>query len=75
MTFMQQLVDFFSKKSTVSKGGGDQAISKQKAGGKLTARERIAALLDPGSFHEYDMFVSTTARISACTKRSLPPTA
>jgi len=57
MTFMQQLVDFFSKKSTVSKGGGDQAISKQKAGGKLTARERIAALLDPGSFHEYDMFV------------------
>jgi acetyl-CoA carboxylase carboxyltransferase component len=57
MTFMQKLVDFFSKKSTVSKGGGDQAISKQKAGGKLTARERIAALLDPGSFHEYDMFV------------------
>lgn len=57
MTFVQQLVDFFSKKSTVSKGGGDQAINKQKAGGKLTARERIAALLDPGSFHEYDLFV------------------
>ncbi len=57
MTFMQKLGDFFSKKSTVSKGGGDQAISKQKAGGKLTARERIAALLDPGSFHEYDLFV------------------
>ena len=57
MTFMQKLVDFFSKKSNVSKGGGDQAISKQKAGGKLTARERIAALLDPGSFHEYDLFV------------------
>src|SRR5512136_1636855 len=57
MTFMQRLVDFFTKKSTVSKGGGDQAISKQKAGGKMTARERIAALLDMGSFHEYDLFV------------------
>ncbi len=57
MTFMQRLAHFFSKKSTASKGGGDKAISKQKAGGKMTARERIAALLDEGSFHEYDLFV------------------
>ncbi len=57
MTFMQRLVDFFSKKSTISKGGGDKAILKQKAVGKMTARERIAALLDEGSFHEYDLFV------------------
>jgi len=57
MTFMQRLVDFFTKKSAVSKGGGDKAISKQKATGKMTARERIAALLDEGSFHEYDLFV------------------
>ncbi len=62
MTFMQRLVDFFSKKSTISKGGGDQAISKQKAGGKMTARERIAALLDEGSFHEYDLFVEHNCR-------------
>jgi methylmalonyl-CoA decarboxylase subunit alpha len=57
MTFMQRILDFFTKKSTASKGGGDNAIRKQKAGGKLTARERIAALLDEGSFHEYDLFV------------------
>jgi acetyl-CoA carboxylase carboxyltransferase component len=57
MTLMQRLVDFFSRKSAISKGGGDKAISKQKAGGKMTARERIAALLDEGSFHEYDLFV------------------
>jgi methylmalonyl-CoA decarboxylase subunit alpha len=62
MTFMQRLVDFFTKKSTISKGGGDQAISKQKAGGKMTARERIAALLDEGSFHEYDLFVEHNCR-------------
>ena len=57
MSFTQRIFDFFSRKSTKAKGGGDKAISKQKAGGKMTARERIAALLDEGSFNEYDMFV------------------
>jgi methylmalonyl-CoA decarboxylase subunit alpha len=57
MTFMQRFVDFFTRKSTVSKGGGEIAIRKQRAGGKMTARERIAALLDKDSFHEYDLFV------------------
>lgn len=36
-------------------GGGKQRIAKQHKGGKLTARERIDLLLDPGSFREYDM--------------------
>ncbi|HTY61041.1 MAG TPA: carboxyl transferase domain-containing protein [Acidobacteriota bacterium] len=57
MSVMQRIVDFFTRKSTASKGGGEKAISKQKAVGKMTARERISALLDPGSFHEYDLFV------------------
>ena len=35
--------------------GGEQAIEKQHARGKLTARERIELLLDPGSFVETDM--------------------
>ncbi|MDO4214941.1 MAG: acyl-CoA carboxylase subunit beta [Bacteroidales bacterium] len=37
-------------------GGGEKAIDKQHAKGKYTARERIAMLLDEGSFEEYDMF-------------------
>ncbi len=45
-------------------GGGTQAIEKQKATGKLTARERIIALLDPKSFHEYDLLSSMQVRIS-----------
>jgi acetyl-CoA carboxylase carboxyltransferase component len=32
--------------------GGSEKIDRQHAGGKLTVRERIAALLDDGSFHE-----------------------
>ena len=38
-------------------GGGEKAIAKQHERGKYTARERIAQLLDEGSFEEFDMFV------------------
>ena len=38
-------------------GGGAQRIEKQHEAGKLTARERIELLLDPGSFVEIDRFV------------------
>ena len=38
-------------------GGGQARIEQQHARGKLTARERIALLLDPGSFQELDAFV------------------
>lgn len=38
-------------------GGGEKRIESQHAKGKLTARERIELLLDPGSFEEWDMFV------------------
>ena len=38
-------------------GGGQSAIDKQHAKGKLTARERVLLLLDKGSFSESDMLV------------------
>ncbi len=38
-------------------GGGEKRIADQHKKGKLTARERIDCLLDPGSFEEMDMFV------------------
>jgi len=42
-------------------GGGQKRIDAQHGKGKLTARERLAVLLDPGSFEEYDMFVTHRA--------------
>ena len=42
-------------------GGGLKRIEKQHAKGKLTARERLALLLDEGSFQELDMFVTHRA--------------
>ncbi|NUM69260.1 MAG: acyl-CoA carboxylase subunit beta, partial [Ignavibacteriaceae bacterium] len=38
-------------------GGGEKRIDAQHKKGKLTARERLELLLDPGSFEEFDMFV------------------
>ncbi len=38
-------------------GGGERRVQKQHALGKLTARERLERLLDPGSFQELGMFV------------------
>ena len=54
------------------KGGGDKAIERQKATGKLTARERILALLDAKSFHEYDLFVEHAGRDFDMDQKYLP---
>ncbi len=42
-------------------GGGQERIERQHERGKLTARERIEKLVDPGSFRELDMFVTHRA--------------
>ena len=51
---IQKLVE---RRAKARLGGGEKRIEAQHAKGKLTARERIALLLDEGSFEEYDMFV------------------
>ena len=57
MSLKRKSVDLQKRMQDALKGGGSVAIKKQKAGGKLTARERILSLLDKNSFHEYDLFV------------------
>ncbi|TKC34602.1 hypothetical protein EI555_001396, partial [Monodon monoceros] len=46
-----------NKRQAALLGGGQRRIDAQHKRGKLTARERISLLLDPGSFVESDMFV------------------
>jgi propionyl-CoA carboxylase beta chain len=45
-------------KKAMAGGGGQAKIEKHKQGGRLTARERLDVLLDPGSFVEMDRFVT-----------------
>jgi acetyl-CoA carboxylase carboxyltransferase component len=42
-------------KAMAALGGGEQKIAREHEKGKLTARERIDLLLDPGSFNEFNM--------------------
>jgi propionyl-CoA carboxylase beta chain len=45
------------KSRQAEQGGGAARIEKQKAAGKMTARERVEFFLDDGSFEEFDKFV------------------
>ena len=49
------------KKNELREMGGEKAVAKQKAKGKLTARERLDRLFDPGTFQEIDMMVKHRA--------------
>ncbi len=48
-------------KEQAEAGGGEKRIQQQRVRGKLTARERISLLLDPGSFSELGLLVSHRA--------------
>jgi propionyl-CoA carboxylase beta chain len=51
-----KLADFERRVQEAAHAGSERAVEKQHAAGKMTARERIEALLDPGSFTEFDEF-------------------
>lgn len=57
LTNEQKIQQLREKKAKIKLGGGPKRVEKQHASGKLTARERIEKLLDPGSFVELDQFV------------------
>jgi propionyl-CoA carboxylase beta chain len=53
-------------------GGGEERVAKQHAAGKLTARERIDALVDPGSFQELDALVLHRSRDFGMERKRIP---
>ena len=53
-------------------GGGQSRIDKQHASGKMTARERIEMLLDPGTFVEVDGFLESRIDDFDLDKRRVP---
>lgn len=56
---MQKKIDELEKRNDRAlAGGGPEKLAKQKMGGRLSARERVEVLLDPGSFIEMDRFVT-----------------
>lgn len=57
-TVQERIADLHQKQEKIKLGGGVKRIEKQHSSGKLTARERINLLLDPGTFVEVDQFVT-----------------
>ena len=55
---IEKIENLNQKNNDAFMGGGEARLEKHKAGGRLTARERLDVLLDPGSFVELDRFVT-----------------
>ena len=72
MSLQKNIEELRELKAVAEKGGGDAAIEKQISMGKLTARERILALLDEDSFTEFDLFVEHEERNFGMDKKVLP---
>ncbi|MBL8662432.1 MAG: acyl-CoA carboxylase subunit beta [Candidatus Odyssella sp.] len=66
------LAELEEKRAAARLGGGKKRIDAQHAKGKLTARERLEILLDPGSFEEYDMFVEHRCLDFGMEKQKVP---
>jgi acetyl-CoA carboxylase carboxyltransferase component len=57
-TVAEKIRELKEKEGQIKEMGGAKAVEKQRASGKLTARERLDLFFDPGTFRETDIFVT-----------------
>ena len=69
---LEKIKELIDRRTAARLGGGEKAIAKQHEKGKYTARERIAMLLDEGSFEEMDMFVEHRCTNFGMEKKHYP---
>ncbi|HEX5564405.1 MAG TPA: carboxyl transferase domain-containing protein [Sporosarcina sp.] len=72
MDIYEKINELYDKKREIEMGGGDERIARQHERGKLTARERIDLLVDPGSFVELNPFVVHRTRDFGMDKQAGP---
>lgn len=71
-TMQERITDLRQRTSEAMLGGGEERQEKQRQGGKLTARERIEALVDAGSFDETGLFAEHRATLFGMAGRNFP---
>jgi len=71
-TTQGKLQNFEARISKLTQMGGDKAVQKQHDGGKLTARERLDVLFDPGTFQEVQLFVQHRSNLFGMDKKEIP---
>ncbi|MCK4774708.1 MAG: methylmalonyl-CoA carboxyltransferase, partial [Candidatus Krumholzibacteria bacterium] len=67
-----KLKELQSRREAVMLGGGEKRIKKIHDSGRLTARERINLLLDPGTFQEMGVFVAHRCHDFGMEKQKVP---
>jgi propionyl-CoA carboxylase beta chain len=67
---VQRTLDDFERRAEL--GGGEERLQRQRAAGKLTARERIDLLFDPGTFEELDKLVTHRCRDFGMADQVIP---
>ena len=72
MSTQARIEKMIKKSEKIMAAGGEKRVAKQHESGKLTARERIALLLDEGSFVELDRFVQHRCTNFGMEKKELP---
>lgn len=72
MTMADRIAELRRKKAQLMLGGGQDRIDKHHKAGKLTARERIDALVDPGSFQEMYGFAQHRCTLFGMEGKRLP---
>ena len=71
-TNMEKLNELKERKEKLLQMGGAEAVEKQHSRNKLTARERIDLLFDPGTFNEVDVLVKHRCSFFDMDKREVP---
>ncbi len=70
---MQEILHQLEEKRAAARGGGGaRRVAAQHAKGKLTARERLELLFDPGTFEEWDMFVEHRSTDFGMDQQKIP---
>src|SRR5881394_3054843 len=68
----QRIAELDQLRTAAKLGGGEKRIESQHKKGKLTARERLELLLDPGSFNELDMLVTHRSTDFGLAEQKIP---
>lgn len=66
------MAELKDRREQAVRGGGPEQVAKQRQNGKLTARERLELLLDPGTFVEIDQFVTHRCTNFGLAEASIP---
>jgi methylmalonyl-CoA carboxyltransferase large subunit len=71
-TMQEKVTELRSRTAAAMLGGGADRLEKQRQAGKLTARERVEALVDPGSFEETSLFAEHRATLFGMAGKTFP---